>query len=297
MSMAYTPHTWNNEVITDAKLNAIEQGVRAGTLLSGTDIDTDKDWNGKVVTNVGALETGQIDSIIPVPPASQHLVTVQPTVIEPAVLASYPGPYYHPGNRNSTATHVTYTVPNDLSAHGISSHLKLVKLSVEYSMSTGTWYSFTKVHINGVECAPLTRSHPGRYGAYTATASATIYVTSGSTLSFNTWNGSNDQTEPVISDINITLEGAFPFGEVAATIYPDIANAAGAMLTPYHFAHPETECTCDFDGALATMNDYSARPFFPQQPGTINLAWKSGNTWTATQPTLIFYRSRLSTTP
>jgi hypothetical protein len=53
--MVYTPHTWNNEVITDAKLNAIEQGVRAGTLLSGTDIDTDKDWNGKNITNVGII--------------------------------------------------------------------------------------------------------------------------------------------------------------------------------------------------------------------------------------------------
>jgi len=55
MSMAYTPHTWNNEVITDAKLNAIEQGVRTGTLLSGTDIDADKDWNGKNITNLGKI--------------------------------------------------------------------------------------------------------------------------------------------------------------------------------------------------------------------------------------------------
>ena len=53
--MAYTPHTWNNEVITDAKLNAIEQGVRTGTLLSGTDIDADKDWGGKNITNLGKI--------------------------------------------------------------------------------------------------------------------------------------------------------------------------------------------------------------------------------------------------
>ena len=60
--MAYTPHTWNNEVITDAKLNAIEQGVRTGTLLSGTDIDADKDWAGKAITNIGALQIrGNID--------------------------------------------------------------------------------------------------------------------------------------------------------------------------------------------------------------------------------------------
>lgn len=58
--MAYTPHTWNNEVITDAKLNAIEQGVRTGTLLSGTDIDADKDWAGKAITNVGNLQAAAI---------------------------------------------------------------------------------------------------------------------------------------------------------------------------------------------------------------------------------------------
>lgn len=60
--MAYTPHTWNNEVITDAKLNAIEQGVRTGTLLSGTDIDADKDWAGKAITNVGSLGAASIQT-------------------------------------------------------------------------------------------------------------------------------------------------------------------------------------------------------------------------------------------
>jgi hypothetical protein len=55
MSMAYTPHTWNNEVITDAKLNALENGLAAASTLTGTDIDTDKDWNGKNITNLGKI--------------------------------------------------------------------------------------------------------------------------------------------------------------------------------------------------------------------------------------------------
>jgi len=70
MSMVYTPHTWNNEVITDAKLNAIEQGVRAGTLLSGTDIDADKDWNGKRITNVGRLSSSAARYLLSAAPAS-----------------------------------------------------------------------------------------------------------------------------------------------------------------------------------------------------------------------------------
>ena len=54
--MAYNPTTWgSNDVITKDRLNKMEQGVRAGTLLSGTDIDTDKDWNGKNITNLGKI--------------------------------------------------------------------------------------------------------------------------------------------------------------------------------------------------------------------------------------------------
>jgi hypothetical protein len=55
--MAYNPTTWgSNDVITKDRLNKMEQGVRTGTLLSGTDIDTNKDWNGKNITNIGAIE-------------------------------------------------------------------------------------------------------------------------------------------------------------------------------------------------------------------------------------------------
>jgi hypothetical protein len=52
MKMAYSPTTWNtNDVITKDKLNKIEQGVKTATRLSGTDIDADKDWGGKNITN------------------------------------------------------------------------------------------------------------------------------------------------------------------------------------------------------------------------------------------------------
>ena len=56
MTVAYSPTTWNtNDVITKDKLNKIEQGINTASKLSGTDIDTDKDWNGKSITNVGSL--------------------------------------------------------------------------------------------------------------------------------------------------------------------------------------------------------------------------------------------------
>ena len=54
--MAYSPTTWNtNDVITKDRLNKMEQGIVSASKLSGTDIDTDKDWNGKNITNVGTI--------------------------------------------------------------------------------------------------------------------------------------------------------------------------------------------------------------------------------------------------
>ena len=59
--MAYSPTTWNtNDVITKDKLNKIEQGVKTATRLSGTDIDVDKNWNGKSITNLDHIEANRI---------------------------------------------------------------------------------------------------------------------------------------------------------------------------------------------------------------------------------------------
>ena len=56
--MAYAPTTWDaNDVITEDKLNKIEQGINTASKLSGMDIDTDRDWGGKSITNIGALAT------------------------------------------------------------------------------------------------------------------------------------------------------------------------------------------------------------------------------------------------
>ncbi len=55
--MAYNPTTWgSNDVITKDRLNKIEQGINTASKLSGTDINTDKNWGGKNITNVGAIE-------------------------------------------------------------------------------------------------------------------------------------------------------------------------------------------------------------------------------------------------
>ena len=63
--MAYNPTTWgSNDVITKDRLNKMEQGIVSASKLSGTDIDTDKDWNGKSITNIGTIEATQIGTQI-----------------------------------------------------------------------------------------------------------------------------------------------------------------------------------------------------------------------------------------
>lgn len=59
--MAYNPTTWgSNDVITKDRLNKIEQGINTASKLSGTDIDADKNWNGKNITNVDYIEAKRI---------------------------------------------------------------------------------------------------------------------------------------------------------------------------------------------------------------------------------------------
>ena len=76
--MAYAPTTWDaNDVITKDKLNKIEQGINTASKLSGTDIDTDKDWGGKSITNIGTIEATQIGTnIYRLIPTDSHTKTL-----------------------------------------------------------------------------------------------------------------------------------------------------------------------------------------------------------------------------
>ena len=291
--MVYSPTTWNtNDVITKDKLNKIEQGVKTGTLLSGTDIDTDKDWGGKNITNLNALQAGTVNGIIPIPPPTSHLVEVPEVLITPTVIVSYPGPYPRPGYKeNHWYTLLEFSIPSNLSSYGISAPYGLIKITFEYSMSTATTNASTRVLIDGNTCDVLTLVNP--MYSNTLTATKTLYVKSGANFKLQSKNASNDSPNPSISNVSVTLEGSYPFGNITASQYPTITKMSGAMLTPYSYVHSQSECTCNFDGMTATMTDLAARSFFPQQPGKITLGWKSGNAWATSRPNLKFYRGRI----
>lgn len=121
--MAYSPTTWNtNDVITKDKLNKIEQGVKTATRLSGTDIDADKDWNGKNINNIGTLQnqTGNIGARSGFVDAPGNTLRVS----------------FSPGTvlgTNETATVATFTIPATYSST-IDSNLRIaVTKSTDYS--------------------------------------------------------------------------------------------------------------------------------------------------------------------
>ena len=81
--MAYNPTTWgSNDVITKDRLNKMEQGIVSASKLSGTDIDTDKDWNGKEVTNIAIRDATYVGtSEYALVPSSHADVYTDPSTI------------------------------------------------------------------------------------------------------------------------------------------------------------------------------------------------------------------------
>ena len=112
--MAYSPTTWNtNDVITKDKLNKFEQGVKTATRLSDTDIDADKDWGGKNITNVGSIDTlsgdvGARSGFVDAPGNTLRVSFSPGTVL----------------GKNETATVATFSIPATYSST-IDSNLRI----------------------------------------------------------------------------------------------------------------------------------------------------------------------------
>jgi hypothetical protein len=283
--MVYSPTTWGtDDVISSAKLNKIEQGVKTATLLSGTDIDVDKDWQGKAVSNMKSLETGTFDGVVPLPPEASHLHAVPVTSVSPAVIASGAGPYSP--NYEGQALY-SYTIPTNLAGYGVPASHGLVKLTVRYTYSSPNSVASAEVYVGGVICPPLTVS-----GDRTDTREYSLWAKTGATIVFYARGlHAGDQHTPTLSDISITLTDCFPANQILASDFGALVGLPGATITPYHLAGPAAvECTCNFDGPLVTMSDFAARPYFPLRPISVNLNWKSGYGWAADPPALTFYR-------
>ena len=140
--MAYNPTTWgSNDVITKDRLNKMEQGVRTGTLLSGTDIDADKDWAGKAITNIGTLDTQTGDV-----GARTGFVDVPGDVLRQTFTPNIALNYNDP-----PATLATFTVPANYSAD----HDSNFRIGVRRTTSIFTFSTSITVYRNGTQIGSL----------------------------------------------------------------------------------------------------------------------------------------------
>ncbi len=138
--MVYSPTTWgSNDVITKDRLNKIEQGVRTGTLLSGTDIDTDKDWNGKNITNVGTLSA---NSLI----LSESWLTIVPDPTKNVKYLVKSDDAEVGGSKSEEWVPLKSLPPLPASVFGTENS---VYVSYQYR-SSGVYTIYTKIYVNGV---------------------------------------------------------------------------------------------------------------------------------------------------
>ena len=171
--MAYNPTTWgSNDVITKDRLNKMEQGIVSASKLSGTDIDTDKNWNGKNITNLGKIS----------PKTWLILTGADPLLISKS---------------HDSSTTVTFTPQLDGTGH--------VKVVVEgaYVIHASGTRDFTILK-NGSQI--WTKSQGSNWGgenywfsAFTETAFEDLSIASGDTLTLSRTGGSGAVTIMVYS--------------------------------------------------------------------------------------------------
>jgi hypothetical protein len=131
MKMAYSPTTWNtNDVITKDKLNKIEQGVKTATRLSGTDIDTDKDWGGKNITNVGAVTANAVGVASPELTVSSNFVDVPGTTLRKTIPFSV-----QVYTDNQWNTLLSFTIPANYSSNYDSNCRILIARGTSYTIA------------------------------------------------------------------------------------------------------------------------------------------------------------------
>ena len=139
--MAYSPTTWNtNDVITKDKLNKIEQGVKTATLLSGTDIDADKNWNGKNITNVGTLSANSL-----ILPESPFTIVPDPTKNAKYLMKSDDAETSGTTSMNWTLTKSLPPLPASVFGTENSVYVSYQHKSSHASFTTGT-----QIYVNGV---------------------------------------------------------------------------------------------------------------------------------------------------
>ena len=192
--MAYNPTTWgSNDVITKDRLNKMEQGIVSASKLSGTDIDTDKDWGGKSITNMKALTLTESST--------------------PGLLMIYPtnSIIWQSSIQRSTSK-LTYTELKRVT----SSHTGSIRIRLTISPTSG--YSSDSVYVGIVVGGGLRAEVSRAVQAGAVTKTVDVIVGAGEIISFQ-GRVSNDRATVTITDIQIMGSlGCVPYSTQTPTI-------------------------------------------------------------------------------
>ena len=192
--MAYAPTTWDaNDVITKDKLNKIEQGINTASKLSGTDIDTDKDWSGKSITNMKALTLTESST--------------------PGLLMIYPtnSIIWQSSIQRSTSK-LTYTELKRVT----SSHTGSIRIRLTISPTSG--YPSDSVYVGIVVGGGLRAEVSMAVQAGAVTKTVDVIVGAGEIISFQ-GRVSNERATVTITDIQIMGSlGCVPYSTQTPTV-------------------------------------------------------------------------------
>ena len=205
--MAYNPTTWgSNDVITKDRLNKIEQGINTASKLSGTDIDADKNWNNKAITNLGSL-TSHGKTILNssgefAGGGAAYVLYADPACAAANLCNQVLGEY----SRSDTSYGKMIELPPIPSSVPIPNVKHTVTVQWQTKIYYGSPYAgYTRVYING---SPVGVEKTTSSTGYT-TVSETIEVEPGDIISI--WGHSTLPSEYVIGTVYVSNVKVFAF--------------------------------------------------------------------------------------
>lgn len=231
--------------------------------VSGLSIDADKDWNGKNITNLNQLRSKHLLSVISYPPSNErHTVPTLGSPISPAILVSTPTSWVsNPNTYTGGSTAVSWTVPTNLTTHGVSSLYGFVRITASFEYTSGNSASWANLRANGVNVT-------GTSGARTTTVSSTFWVQTGTVLSiqFGCVNATNRVS---VRNLTVTLLDAYPFGTITSANYATITKQTGVVVPYTASTVSGIVITGNYDGQVVPSSDMKL--WYPRMPDSISI--------------------------
>jgi len=226
---------------------------------------------------------GRFSGLVDLPPTSEKYA-VPSLGLNPVELYSSPARVSNAHQGEGGSLLKSYTVPTNLSTHGVNAPYRLVNVRVSYLYSGGgNTASRTYFYVDGVEYPPGSTS-----GAGTATVSIDFWVSPGSSISI--YGACINITDAAsAADFTVTLLDAYPFGDILDTQYSLICEWSVQPLLPYDVTNDaNVTTTFTYDGYSVPKS--GNRAYFPVVPTKFNLAFAAGVTAIPSRPTIVFWK-------